>query len=78
MEALYVLLVFSLLLGVGFLLAFFWAHTNGQFEDTETPALRMLFDNVGPSSHKPQRDTHNTGGVNQSMQLSQNEKIGGT
>lgn len=44
MEALFVLLIFSLLLGLGFLAAFFWAHKNGQFEDAETPALRMLFD----------------------------------
>ncbi len=44
MEALYVLLIFSLLLGVGFLAAFFFAHSRGQFEDSETPAMRMLFD----------------------------------
>lgn len=47
MEALFVLLVFSLVLGVGFLVAFFWAHNSGQFEDSQTPALRMLFDDVG-------------------------------
>lgn len=44
MEALYVLLIFSLVLGVGFLAAFFFAHSRGQFEDSETPAMRMLFD----------------------------------
>lgn len=44
MEALYVLLIFSLLLGGTFLMAFFWAQGNGQFEDSETPALRILFD----------------------------------
>lgn len=44
MEALYVLLVFSLVLGAGFLGAFFWAHSRGQFEDSETPAMRILFD----------------------------------
>lgn len=46
MEALFVLLIFSLILGIGFLLAFFWAHNSGQFEDSQTPALRMLFDDV--------------------------------
>ncbi|HRP70461.1 MAG TPA: cbb3-type cytochrome oxidase assembly protein CcoS [Turneriella sp.] len=44
MEALYVLLIFSVLLGGGFLAAFFWAQKNGQFEDTQTPAMRILFD----------------------------------
>jgi cbb3-type cytochrome oxidase maturation protein len=46
MEALYILLIFSLILGVGFLIAFFWAQKTGQFEDSETPAIRMLFDEV--------------------------------
>ncbi|MBV6493983.1 MAG: hypothetical protein LDLANPLL_02007 [Turneriella sp.] len=46
MEALYVLLIFSLLLGVSFLVAFFWAQKNGQFEDTKTPAIRVLFDDI--------------------------------
>lgn len=44
MDALYVLLVFSLLLGGGFLAAFFYAHSRGQFDDSETPAMRILFD----------------------------------
>ncbi|GAB4434915.1 MAG: hypothetical protein OHK0011_18080 [Turneriella sp.] len=61
MEALFVLLVFSLILGVGFLVAFFWAHNSGQFEDSQTPALRMLLDdfdgkrgaeNLQSSKHK--------------------------
>lgn len=44
MDALYVLLIFSLLLGLGFLAAFFFAHSRGQFDDSETPAMRILFD----------------------------------
>lgn len=50
MEALYVLLIFSLLLGVGFLAAFFFAHSRGQFEDSETPAMRILFDDYDLNS----------------------------
>ena len=46
MEALFVLLIFSLILGIGFLVAFFWAHNAGQYEDTETPAIRMLFEDA--------------------------------
>jgi len=44
MEALFMLLVFSVVLGLGFLAAFFWAQKNGQFDDTLTPAIRILFD----------------------------------
>ncbi len=29
----------------GFLGAFIWATKDGQFDDTSTPAIRMLFDN---------------------------------
>lgn len=53
MDALYVLLIFSLLLGLGFLAAFFYAQSQGQFDDSQTPALRMLFDE---HDMKAQRD----------------------
>ena len=29
-------------MGIVFLIAFFWAANTGQFEDTSTPALRIL------------------------------------
>lgn len=35
---------FSLIIAIGFLAAFFWAIKNGQFEDTYTPSIRILFD----------------------------------
>lgn len=38
------LIFISLLLALGFLRAFFWAVKDGQYEDTESPAVRMLFD----------------------------------
>jgi cbb3-type cytochrome oxidase maturation protein len=58
MEALFILLIFSLLLGGGFLAAFFWAQRSGQFDDTETPALRMLFDEADAKREKtPTRNT---------------------
>jgi len=41
----FVLIGFSLLIAVGFLLAFIWATKKGQFDDTYTPSVRVLFDN---------------------------------
>lgn len=38
------LIIFSLLIAIGFLLAFLWAVKSGQFDDRHTPAMRMLFD----------------------------------
>ncbi|HEY0872069.1 MAG TPA: cbb3-type cytochrome oxidase assembly protein CcoS [Vicinamibacterales bacterium] len=43
-----VLLIFAGgLVAGGFLLAFLWAVESGQFDDTHTPALRVLLDDDG-------------------------------
>ena len=34
----------ALVLGLCFLVFFIWAVRNGQFEDLETPAVRVLFE----------------------------------
>ena len=44
MSAIYILIGCSLIVALGFLLAFIWAAKTGQFEDTYTPSIRMLFD----------------------------------
>ncbi len=40
-----VLIPLSLLAALGFLAAFIWAVKSGQFDDYETPSMRMLMDN---------------------------------
>jgi len=45
MSAIFFLIAISILVAIGFLFSFFWAVTNNQFEDDQTPAIRMLFDN---------------------------------
>lgn len=44
MSIIYFLIFCSLLLAIIFLIAFFWAHKNGQNDDLYTPSVRMLFD----------------------------------
>lgn len=44
MLILFGLIIISLLLAGGFLVAFLWAARSGQFEDDYTPSVRMLFD----------------------------------
>ena len=44
MEAVYYLLPLSLILAVAALAGYLWALKRGQFEDLDTPPLRMLFD----------------------------------
>lgn len=45
MNILVLMVPMSLLLGAGFIAAFFWATAREQFEDLETPAHRILDDN---------------------------------
>jgi cbb3-type cytochrome oxidase maturation protein len=44
MEVIFVLIVVSLLTAGGFLAAFFWAVRNGQYDDTYSPSVRILFE----------------------------------
>ena len=44
MNALFVLITVSMIVAVGFLIAFIWSVKNGQYDDNYTPSVRMLFD----------------------------------
>lgn len=44
MGVIVLLIAFSLLVALIFLAAFFWAVKTGQFDDPQTPSIRMLFD----------------------------------
>jgi cbb3-type cytochrome oxidase maturation protein len=58
MSILFVLIIISLILASGFLVAFFWATKSGQFEDDYTPSVRMLFDDEPPEEdEKTPKDT---------------------
>ena len=50
MNVLYVLVPLALLLAGAAVLAFRWAVRDGQFDDTDTPALRILLDDSEPHS----------------------------
>jgi len=44
MEIIFILILISLIVAAGFLLAYLWATRSGQFDDAYTPSVRMLFD----------------------------------
>jgi cbb3-type cytochrome oxidase maturation protein len=44
MEVVYFLLPLALLLVLAAAIAFWWACRDGQFDDLETPPMRMLFE----------------------------------
>jgi cbb3-type cytochrome oxidase maturation protein len=51
MSALYLLIPISLVVALVFLGWFIWAVRSGQYEDTFTPALRMLADDDSPKQN---------------------------
>jgi len=50
MYAIFVLIAISLMVAIGFLIAFIWAAKNNQYEDDVTPAIRILFEDTKPKS----------------------------
>lgn len=52
MSVMIILIVFSLLLAGGFLIAFVKNTKEGQFDDTHTPSVRILFDDEKPANNK--------------------------
>jgi cbb3-type cytochrome oxidase maturation protein len=40
----FILILASLIVAIGFLVAFLWAVKNGQFDDKYTPKMRILFE----------------------------------
>jgi len=44
MSVLFIMIGASLILAIGFLIAFLWAVKKGQYEDDYSPAVRILFD----------------------------------
>ena len=44
MSAIFILIIVSVSVALGFLIAFIWSVKNGQYDDDYTPSVRMLFD----------------------------------
>lgn len=55
MNVLYVLVPLALALALGGVAAFRWAVRDGQFDDVDTPALRVLLDDEDPHADRPPR-----------------------
>lgn len=49
MSAIFIMIGASLLLAIGFLIAFIWSVKTNQYEDDYTPSVRILFDNTLPT-----------------------------
>lgn len=54
MTVIYVLIALSLTAAIGFLIAFLWAVRSGQYDDTHTPGMRVLFEETKKTSQTVQ------------------------
>jgi cbb3-type cytochrome oxidase maturation protein len=57
MSALFLLIIASLLVAIGFLGAFLWATSSGQYDDDYSPAVRILFDDASTNHEKIEEPT---------------------
>ena len=57
MNIFYLLIGESLLAALIFLGAFIWAVRTGQFDDNETPSIRILFDDDETETNNEQKQT---------------------
>jgi len=44
MSIIFLLIFFSMILAIAFLIAFIWSVKDGQFDDDYTPSVRILFE----------------------------------
>jgi cbb3-type cytochrome oxidase maturation protein len=52
MSALFLLIAVSLLVAIGFLVAFLWAASSGQYDDEYSNSVRILFDDKSSKDQK--------------------------
>jgi cbb3-type cytochrome oxidase maturation protein len=55
MNIIVILICISLSIALAFLGVFLWAFTSGQYEDTYTPSIRMLFEDKLEEESKKKR-----------------------
>lgn len=56
MSVVFVLVIAAILIAAVFLGAFIWSVRNGQFDDTYTPSVRILFDEPGKADEKEDKE----------------------
>ncbi len=57
MAVIIVLIIVSVVVAAGFLAAFLWAVRSGQYDDTVSPSVRMLFDEKKPKKNEKKTQT---------------------
>lgn len=58
MAIIVLLISISLIIAVGFLISFLWNMKTGQYDDTYSPGVRMLFENEINNTTNNSNDNH--------------------
>ena len=59
MSVIVMLIIIGVIVAGGFLAAFFWAVRSGQYDDTVSPSVRMLFDDKKPENKEADKKENN-------------------
>ena len=59
MSVLIILILVSLTVAIGFLVAFLWSVRSGQYEDDYTPSIRILLDEKQSSNKETENESIN-------------------
>ena len=59
MSVIIILIIISVIVAIFFLAVFIWAVKSGQFDDTVSPSIRILFDDVKKNNSKDNKDPTN-------------------
>jgi cbb3-type cytochrome oxidase maturation protein len=56
MSVIVLLIIFSIMVALIFLIAFIWAVRTGQYDDMESPSVRILFDDKSKNDGSTKQD----------------------
>jgi cbb3-type cytochrome oxidase maturation protein len=56
MSVVFILVLIAIIMAGAFLVSFIWAVKNGQYEDTYTPSVRILFDDLLVKKEKEEEE----------------------
>lgn len=73
MSVVFILVFVAIAMAGGFLVAFIWSVKNGQYDDTYTPSVRILFDDQPSAENKQpassEKSEMNTDGLNDEQMM---------
>lgn len=58
MSVIVILIIASIIVAGGFLAAFIWSVKSGQYDDTYSPSVRILFDDTTSPSKDSTKEAH--------------------